>query len=264
MDGKTGRTGLPQPPARPSAEPAREARKPRYQQLADELRATIASGEAPVNRFPTEDTLCRRYGVSRGTVREALRALQGEGLIQRRRGSGTTVRSAAGRGGALRQPLSSVEDILQYARDTRVRYQALGDAVLPRRLADELRLCAQDRWVSFEGLRTRAGQAAPVAHIDVFLHRDLAQAARRADLDGGGVLFRQMEAATGLRVTGVTQDIRAVAASRRLAQALEVAPRSPCLRILRCYLDAESVIREISVSHHPGDRFAYAMRVEVG
>ncbi len=237
-------------------------RKPRYQQLADELRLAIASGDAAVDRFPTESVLCLRYGVSRFTVREALRALQGEGLIQRRRGSGTTVRPAAGRPGALRQPLSNVEDILQYARDTRILYQAMGEAALPRRLAGELKLSLDEAWVRFQGLRTRTGESAPIAHTDAYLHRTLAEAARQADLESG-VLFRQMEALTGLRIARVTQDIQAVAATRRLAEALGVPLRSPCLRILRCYLDAEEVVREVSVSHHPGDRFAYAMQVEV-
>ncbi len=250
------------PPLSSAPPAARSVRTPRYRQLADELRAAIASGEAPVDRFPTESVLCRRYRVSRFTVREALRALQGEGLIQRRRGSGTTVRPAAGRPGALRQPLSNIEDILQYARDTRILYQAKGEAALPRRLASELKLSPDEPWVCFQGLRTRVGEAAPIAHTDAYLHGALAAAARHIDL-GSGVLFRQMEALTGLRIARVSQDIQAVAATRRLAEALDVPLRSPCLRILRCYLDAEEVVREISVSHHPGDRFAYAMQVEV-
>jgi DNA-binding FadR family transcriptional regulator len=58
------------------------SRKPRYMQLADELRAEIAKGAFP-DGFPTESILCHRFGVSRFTVREALRTLSGEGLIQR-------------------------------------------------------------------------------------------------------------------------------------------------------------------------------------
>jgi GntR family transcriptional regulator len=92
------------------------AATPRYKELADELRREILRGDYAPDRFPTENALCKRYGVSRFTVREALRALQAEGLIARKRGSGTVIQPAVARGGALHQPLSNVGEILQYAR----------------------------------------------------------------------------------------------------------------------------------------------------
>jgi DNA-binding GntR family transcriptional regulator len=61
----------------------------------------------------------------------------------------------------------------------------------------------------------------------------------------------------------VTQDIQAVAATNEVAAALGVPRRSPCLLILRCYRNAAGEILEISANHHPGDRFAYAMHIEV-
>ena len=36
-----------------------------------------------------------------------------------------------------------------------------------------------------------------------------------------------------------------------------------CLRILRCYHDQDGRMFEMSVSHHPGDRFAYSMHIDV-
>lgn len=216
----------------------------------------------PPDQFPTEAVLCQRYGVSRFTVREALRALQAEGLIQRRRGSGTVVRPSTMREGALHQPLSNVGEILQYARDTRITFEAGAVAPLPRRLAEELRLSPTERWAHFCGLRLRDGHAEPIAFTDAWVHQSLAEAAARMDLTAGAI-FRQLEELTGVRVAQVTQDIQAVPASKEVSAKLGIARRAPCLRILRCYLDAGGVIREVSVSHHPGDRFAYAMHIEV-
>jgi len=65
--------------------------------LADEVRDAIEqelilSGAVPPSaRLPTEAELCERYGVSRITVRAALRSLQDAGYISTRQGKGSTV-----------------------------------------------------------------------------------------------------------------------------------------------------------------------------
>ncbi|UQU65959.1 FadR family transcriptional regulator [Couchioplanes caeruleus] len=62
-------------------------RPPAYQLLADELRAEITSGRLqPGERLPPEPELCVRSGVSRSTVREALRLLASQHLIVTTRG----------------------------------------------------------------------------------------------------------------------------------------------------------------------------------
>lgn len=62
-------------------------RPPAYQLLADELRAEIFAGRLqPGERLPPEPELCVRTGVSRSTVREALRLLASQHLIVTTRG----------------------------------------------------------------------------------------------------------------------------------------------------------------------------------
>jgi DNA-binding FadR family transcriptional regulator len=62
-------------------------RPPAYQVLADTLREQITSGHLrPGDRLPTEPQLCASTGVSRSTVREALRLLASQNLIVTTRG----------------------------------------------------------------------------------------------------------------------------------------------------------------------------------
>lgn len=63
-----------------------------YRQIADQLRALIQSGEFPVGaKLPTERDLAASMGVSRPSVREALIALEVEGLVEVRISTGIFV-----------------------------------------------------------------------------------------------------------------------------------------------------------------------------
>jgi GntR family transcriptional regulator, transcriptional repressor for pyruvate dehydrogenase complex len=64
-----------------------DARSPAYQVLAEDLREQITSGRLrPGDRLPTEPQLCQTSGLSRSTVREALRLLASQNLIVTTRG----------------------------------------------------------------------------------------------------------------------------------------------------------------------------------
>lgn len=240
----------------------RTSRTPRYLQVANELRDAILAGEFNGNSFPTETMLCSRFDVSRFTVREALRLLEAEGMIARRRGSGTTVQKPAARGGALHQPLSNVGELLQYARGSEVIYAPTGEGMLPDEIAEQISEPTGGIWRSFRGTRRAPSDSFPIAMTDVYFHEMLIDAVDRLDLSAG-TLFSQIEQLSGFKVGKVTQDIQAIAADLSVCDALLVEEGSPVLRILRCYFDPKGRVFEISVSHHPGNRFAYAMHIDV-
>ena len=85
---------------------------PKYYQLADILRRQITSGELlPSQQLPGEETLCKSYNVSRGTVREATRLLLDEGLLRREQGRGTFV--------AFAQPETTFFTLTSFDEDMR-------------------------------------------------------------------------------------------------------------------------------------------------
>lgn len=68
-----------------------------YRQIAEQLRGLILSGEYPAgSRLPAERDLAAQLGVSRPSVREALIALEVEGLVDVRVGSGVVVLAPRG------------------------------------------------------------------------------------------------------------------------------------------------------------------------
>ncbi|MEM8492233.1 MAG: GntR family transcriptional regulator [Pseudomonadota bacterium] len=92
---------------------------PLYHQLAQLLRADIDRGLIEINeKIPSETELARKYAIGRPTVRQATDLLVRDGLLERRRGSGTYVLppsrridlfSLAGTSAALKELPVSVE-----------------------------------------------------------------------------------------------------------------------------------------------------------
>src|SRR5579859_6975796 len=71
-----------------------------YERVAEELAQRIAAGEYPVGRrLPSERDLAQAYTVSRPTIREAIIALELDGLVEVRLGSGVYVTARLPRGG---------------------------------------------------------------------------------------------------------------------------------------------------------------------
>ena len=58
-----------------------------HRQVADQLRELIVAGElSPSDRLPSEPRMAELFGVSRSTIREALRSLVADGILETRRG----------------------------------------------------------------------------------------------------------------------------------------------------------------------------------
>jgi GntR family transcriptional regulator of arabinose operon len=69
---------------------------PKYRQVIDAIKTDILSGRyEPGQKLPSEAGLLKRFGTSRITVGRALRELQRAGLVRRRAGSGTYVKTVA-------------------------------------------------------------------------------------------------------------------------------------------------------------------------
>ena len=78
-------------------------RPPLAEEITAKLRALIHSGEWPLQqRIPAEPELMAAFGVSRGTLREAIKALAHSGMLEVRRGDGTYVRATSEIAGATR------------------------------------------------------------------------------------------------------------------------------------------------------------------
>lgn len=207
------------------------------------------------SQLPPEFDLCDLYGVSRHTARDALRLLFEAGLVERRRGVGTTVirdHSAP----AYVQPLGGVDELMQYAREARLQIRSAG---LRRLDADEtVRLGVNDEtpWLVASGLRRNEGK--PVALSQIYIAPAYAEIAPHLR-DWDGAVQQLIARDYGVIVQRIEQEIAAVNLTLEKARVLKAEKGGAALQTLRRYYDAADRLMLASESTHPASRFVYAM-----
>src|SRR5262245_45052827 len=126
---------------------------PRYAQIFNTLSRRMQAGKYPVDmRLPTESELCDEFNASRFTVREALRRLVEQGMVQRRQGAGSIVVSTTPQAQYVHS-LSSLNDLFQFALDTHYELLSTSPVTLDAKIAADLGVAAGERWQLVEGLR---------------------------------------------------------------------------------------------------------------
>jgi len=175
---------------------------PLWAQVLGDLRAKLADGEFR-DRFPTDDELVATYGVSRQTVREAVRRLQGEGLLERRRGRGTTLTEPV-----LEQPLralySLARTVSHHGLAERSEVLAAGRRTAPDDVAQALGLRRGGDVVFLE--RLRFADEEPISLERSWLPWAPARRILHADLEHGP-LYDALADVCGLRVTSGSERI---------------------------------------------------------
>jgi len=239
----------------------RSQRKPRYLQIAETLRGEIRHGEHPVGRhLPTEAVLCKRFTISRFTARAALRLLEEQGLIHRRRGSGTVVRSADVRND-FQQHIHGFDDLLQFTNATQLQLLYSDRVSADSTLAGWLNVRVGAECLHFHGIRYHRRTQAPYCLGDIF---------RRASWQGLSHAFTRLEdamrhfiEAQNLEQIGrVEQSLSAVALSEEQAHELKVRNDTPGFRAVRRYFDLKGHLMLVAVTIHPGHLFSYFTRFE--
>jgi DNA-binding GntR family transcriptional regulator len=232
------------------------ASQPQYILVAQALIQDIEAGRYAVgDLLPPELELCTQFGVSRHTMREAIRKLQERGLITRQRGVGTRVKTAE-RASRYVQSTAAIPDLHQYVKDTRLVTSQAGTVIADAALSETLKCNVGQRWVRVTGFRYAGKDKLPLALTEIYVNPAY-----------GGVqkligtlkvpVHTLIEQQFGVSVVEVRQEIRATEITGADAKRLGVKPRSPGLLIVRQYLGANDQVIEVSVNLHPADRFSY-------
>ena len=232
---------------------------PRYQQLADTLVREIRSGRFPVGSLlPPEPRLCQRFGVSRHTVREAVRRLADMGLVSRQQGIGTLIKSREVESQYVAS-LSSLQDLMQYTQQTRLKRLGERWVEADEAMAKLLRCQVGQLWLELDTCRYQPHHSEPFVHMRVYVHPEHERV--RDDLDEGNVwIYGLIEKHSGERIVEAQQVVGAVAIPAASARILGVRSRVPGLQVRRYYLGRSDRLLSVSVNIYPADRFEFSTR----
>lgn len=228
---------------------------PEYRRIRDALRIQLENGDLkPGDRIPTERELCARYGVAHMTVRHAIDGLVRDGLLVRRRGSGTYVVHNRAVSRSINRLQSFTDDVGPSSSGAKVLVQAEVEA--PAEVAELLELPEGSRVVELTRLRTVDGEPAAVNQVWV----PLRVAPNLVNEDMNDRSLYAYLASIGAGPERAEQRIYAVAADTERARLLGVKPGSPVLVSERVSRDAQNSPVEVA---HTWSRPDLAVWVEM-
>jgi DNA-binding GntR family transcriptional regulator len=242
--------------------PAKKTSGPAQGELYDLLRTRIADGDYAVGQLlPTEKALCNELGASRYALREAMARLEADGLVRRRRGSGSTVLRRLPLA-TFQSGVTSREDLLNYASATFMKW---GDRELVRtdgKLARRLGCDEARQWQFMAGVRHEE-DGEPLALVSVYVDTERATLPEVKAL-GRKPVYQWLEKEHELKPDAVSQDIRATRLTVRQAEVLRDVAEAPALEVIRRYFDAEGAIYLISQSVYRSRDFVLNHRFFLG
>jgi GntR family transcriptional regulator len=199
------------------------------------LRDEITNGtHMPGYSLPGEQKMAEMFGVSRVTVRRALEALEADGLIEKRVGSGSVVRHRSGFADAVSADFTTLmPQLVEMGRSTTARLLSFSYGEAPLVVAEALGLPVGGRVQT--AVRVRLIEGLPFSHLTTYVPEEIAQNYTEADL-ATTPLFRLLER-SGVRVDSAHQSVTAALAHPDVAEALGVSVGAPLLALKRVVRD---------------------------
>jgi GntR family transcriptional regulator len=250
--------------------------RPQYVQLAEELRDKIVSGELSADKpMPSETELERTSGMSRTSVRNAIKLLKDWGLVRSRQGQGTYVRAQRQR--VRRRNTDRYQWEKDRVRTSEETRRATGGTEYDTgRTIGELRFFAEYSQIAADAelakrfgvpegtsllrreYRTSVdGEEAPLSMSRSYMLQSIA-AENPALLDSGNEPWpggtQHQLFTVGIELDRIVEEITARPPLPEEAEILDLEQGTSVLNIWRASIDTEDKVVEVAHSILPGDR----------
>ena len=233
-----------------------------YRKISNDIVDRISNGTYPVGSLlPTEQKFCEQYGVSRYTVREAIRHVQSLGLVSRRQGQGTQVRTSKVRRN-LKVTLRTFSDVEQHGYYTHLVDASTEVIKAGVRLAADLPCAVGDRFALVKSYRKPIDDSIPIpiSWNHTYIIAPYAEAVKQIGKFDGPV-YGLLERMFDEQVSEIEQDVSAIVIDAKISKKLEVKPGTAGLRIKRTYFGKALKPIMFGINVYAGDQFTLNMRL---
>jgi GntR family transcriptional regulator len=225
--------------------------EPLWHQAEQAIRERIEAGEwPPGTQIPAEDRLCDWLGVSRITIRHALRNLESIDLLRREHGRGTFVRNASVVAGPRGLTSFTAE---MAAIGLAVGSKLLSQEIVPANAAVAAALGIEEGDDVLRIRRLRLGNGDPIGVQSAHLRLDRVPGLDKEDLSEGS-LYQCLARLYGIKPIEATETYRVGPAGAEDAALLGVPAGSPAFIVERVAVDARGPF-ESTFSIMRGDRY---------
>lgn len=234
------------------------AHKPLYLQIKEALKKRILNGEyGPYQRLPSESELMAHFGVSRITVRQALRDLIGEGLIFTSQGKGTF--ASKPKAAQDVQHLEGLGEAMSaQGYETTARLLSIREITPSKDVQEKLKVAAKDGVV--EIVRVRYLNREPVSVDTSYFPMVIGKKLFSRDLEGD--IFPMLENEFRIPLGRAEISLEARPADTKTAKLLGMEVGAPIMWVQRLTRDRHDHPVDYEYLAFRGDSYKYRFEVE--
>lgn len=230
---------------------------PKYYKIYEDLLSDIRKGKYQENDlFPSDTELVKKYDVSRGTVREAIKLLFQQGYLVREQGKGTFVTYKK-----IQQDPDKLIGFTELMRQHNLRPSAkiIEKEIVnpPADISQMMQLGPEEKAVRI--IRLRFGDSQPLIIERSYFRHSLFEPIYSMDLENNSI-FELLHECTNTRLGNATQCIEAISAGQQEHQLLEVEPGTPLLLIKRLIQTKSEEFFQYSEDVYRSDRINFTTK----
>jgi len=225
-----------------------------WKQVSSLLAQRIRDGIYPIgSALPREVDLASELGVSRNTVRAALRILSDQGMVDRRKRLGTVVLSDSAEG-KIRFNIDPLASLARLHGATHLRVIDKCWTRLPRSIREAYPTAYADEWLLLTLTRTSELDGRALSSVQVYLHPRFEKVEPLVDREHNSI-FKLIEKMTGERLDQVQTTVSPRRVSAEIAQRLGVSRGELALLVShRIFNDAGELV-EVAEGTYPSSRY---------
>lgn len=228
----------------------------KYEEIAEDIRNGILNGKyGPKEQLPLEKEMCEHYGVSRITIKKAVDELVIQGLVIKRRGSGTFVKALDDDDVQELSMAKQFEGFSEAHKDKKVRSEIVNFEVIhpTEEIATKLKITCDD--FVYYIVRTRYGNDVPFVIEYTYMPIGLIPGIKNDVLLNS--VYGYIEKELKLKIKSSHRVIRAILPSELEQKWLQIDSNFPILEVEQVgFLDNGQPF-EYAKAHHRSDKIEF-------